>query len=57
MTEQAVVFDGLYAQRLDADYGDFLDIPHEQVLNTLETAMRFVAALEAGLGGRPGDCG
>lgn len=55
--EQAVAFDGLYAQRLDADYGDFLDIPHEQVLNTLETATRFVAALEAALGRRTGDHG
>jgi len=25
--ELAVSFDGLYAQRLDADYGDFIDIP------------------------------
>jgi len=45
--EQAVAFDGLYAQRLDADSGDFLEIPHEQVINTVETARRFVAALEA----------
>ncbi|NBT13831.1 MAG: HEPN domain-containing protein [Planctomycetia bacterium] len=47
--EQAVAFDGLYAQRLDADYGDFLDIPREQVLNTLETARRFVAAMQHAL--------
>ncbi|MFY8221501.1 MAG: HEPN domain-containing protein [Pirellulales bacterium] len=47
--EQAVAFDGLYAQRLDADYGDFLDIPREQVLNTLETARRFVAAMQRAL--------
>ena len=45
--EQAVAFEGLYAQRLDADYGDFVDIPREQVLNTLETARRFVAAMQA----------
>ena len=53
--EQAVAFEGLYAQRLDADYGDFLDIPHEQVVNTLETARRFVAAMQAALdaSGRP----
>lgn len=43
--ELAVSFDGLYAQRLDADYGDFVDIPREQVANTLETARRFVAAM------------
>lgn len=47
--EQAVAFDGLYAQRLDADYGDFVDIPHEQVVNTLETARRFVAAMQTAL--------
>lgn len=47
--EQAVAFDGLYSQRLDADYGDFVDIPREQVLNTLETARRFVAAMQAAL--------
>lgn len=40
-------FDGLYAQRLDADYGDFVEIPREQVANTLETARRFVAAMQA----------
>lgn len=45
--EQAVAFEGLYAQRLDADYGDFIDIPVEQVRNTLETARRFVAAIHA----------
>jgi uncharacterized protein (UPF0332 family) len=45
--EQAVAFEGLYAQRLDADYGDFIDIPREQVVNTLETARRFVAAMQA----------
>jgi uncharacterized protein (UPF0332 family) len=44
--EQAVAFEGLYAQRLDADYGDFLDIPREQVENTLATARRFVAAMQ-----------
>lgn len=43
--ELAVAFDGLYAQRLDADYGDFVDIPREQVDNTLATARRFVAAM------------
>lgn len=47
--EQAVAFEGLYAQRLDADYGDFVDIPREQVANTLETARRFVAAMQAAL--------
>jgi uncharacterized protein (UPF0332 family) len=47
--EQAVAFEGLYAQRLDADYGDFLDIPREQVLNTLETARGFMAAMQAAL--------
>lgn len=47
--EQAVAFDGLYSQRLDADYGDFVDIPREQVLNTLETARRFVVAMQAAL--------
>lgn len=47
--EQAVAFEGLYSQRLDADYGDFIDIPREQVLNTLETARRFVAAMQAAL--------
>jgi len=53
--EQAVAFEGLYAQRLDADYGDFLDIPREQVVNTLETARRFVAAMQAAIdaSGRP----
>lgn len=45
--EQAVAFEGLYAQRLDADYGDFLDIPREQVENTLATACRFVAAMQS----------
>jgi uncharacterized protein (UPF0332 family) len=45
--EQAVAFEGLYAQRIDADYGDFVDIPREQVANTLETARRFVAAMQA----------
>jgi uncharacterized protein (UPF0332 family) len=45
--ELAVSFDGLYAQRLDADYGDFVEIPREQVANTLETARRFVAAMQA----------
>jgi len=30
----------------DADYGDCVDIPREQVANTLETARRFVAAME-----------
>jgi len=49
--EQAVAFDGLYAQRLDADYGDFVDIPREQVVNTLETARRFVAAMNTALEG------
>jgi|LakMenEpi03Aug12_release.lakeMendotaPanAssembly.Ray.scaffolds.fasta_scaffold212766_2 hypothetical protein len=44
--EQAVAFEGLYAQRLDADYGDFVDIPREQVANTPETARRFVAAMQ-----------
>ena len=44
--EQAVAFEGLYAQRLDADYGDFLDIPREQVENTLATARRLVAAMQ-----------
>jgi uncharacterized protein (UPF0332 family) len=58
--EQAVAFEGLYAQRLDADYGDFLDIPREQVANTLETARRFVAAMQvasdaAGRHEQPGD--
>lgn len=43
--ELAVAFDGLYAQRLDADYGDFVEIPREQVDNTLATARRFVAAM------------
>jgi uncharacterized protein (UPF0332 family) len=47
--EQAVAFDGLYAQRLDADYGDFVDIPPEQVANTLTTARRFVAAMQTAL--------
>ncbi|MFM8539466.1 MAG: HEPN domain-containing protein [Planctomycetaceae bacterium] len=47
--EQAVAFEGLYAQRLDADYGDFLDIPREQVANTRETARRFVAALQTAI--------
>jgi uncharacterized protein (UPF0332 family) len=51
LPEQAVAFDGLYAQRLDADYGDCVDIPREQVVNTLETARRFVAAMQAALGG------
>jgi hypothetical protein len=41
-----VAFEGLYAQRLDADYGDFVDIPREQVANTPETARRFVAAMQ-----------
>jgi uncharacterized protein (UPF0332 family) len=45
--EQTVAFEGLYAQRLDADYGDFLDIPREQVENTLATARRFVAAMQS----------
>lgn len=54
LPEQAVAFDGLYAQRLDADYGDFVDIPREQVVNTLETARRFVAAMQAALGGSRG---
>jgi len=49
--ELAVSFDGLYAQRLDADYGDFIDIPREQVANTLETARRFVAAMQTALRG------
>ena len=49
--EQAVAFDGLYAQRLDADYGDFIDIPREQVANTLETARRFVSAMQAAIDG------
>jgi uncharacterized protein (UPF0332 family) len=43
--ELAVAFDGLYAQRLDADYGDFVEIPREQVDNTLATARRLVAAM------------
>ena len=47
--ELAVSFDGLYAQRLDADYGDFIDIPREQVANTLETARRFVAAMQVAI--------
>jgi len=47
----AVSFDGLYAQRLDADYGDFVDIPREQVANTLETARRFVAAMQTAVEG------
>lgn len=47
--EQAVAFEGLYAQRLDADYGDFLDIPREQVANTLETARSLVAAMQAAI--------
>jgi uncharacterized protein (UPF0332 family) len=47
--EQAVAFEGLYAQRLDADDGDFLDIPREQVANTLATARRFVAAMQAAI--------
>jgi uncharacterized protein (UPF0332 family) len=47
--EQAVAFEGLYAQRLDADYGDFVDIPREQVVNTLETARRFVAAMQVAI--------
>jgi uncharacterized protein (UPF0332 family) len=47
--EQAVAFDGLYAQRLDADDGDFVDIPHEQVVNTPETARSFVAAMQTAL--------
>jgi uncharacterized protein (UPF0332 family) len=47
--EELVPEGGLYAQRLDADYGDFLDIPREQVLNTLETARRFVAAMQRAL--------
>lgn len=47
--EQAIAFDGLYAQRLDADYGDFLDIPREQVANTLQTARGFVTAMRAAL--------
>lgn len=49
--ELAASFDGLYAQRLDADYGDFVDIPREQVANTLATARRFVAAMESALRG------
>lgn len=48
--ELAVAFDGLYAQRLDADYGDFLEIPREQVDNTLATARRFVAAMRLAAG-------
>ena len=32
-----------------ADYGHFLDIPREQVANTLETARRFVAAMQAAI--------
>lgn len=47
--EQAVAFEGLYAQRLDADYGDFVDIPREQVANSLETARRFVEAMKIAL--------
>jgi uncharacterized protein (UPF0332 family) len=47
--EQAVAFEGLYAQRLDADYGDFIDIPREQVMNTLTTARRFVAAMKTAI--------
>ncbi len=34
---------------LDADYGDFIDIPQEQVTNTLETARRFVAAMQVAI--------
>lgn len=47
--EQSVAFEGLYAQWLDADYGDFVEIPREQVVNTLDTARRFVAAMQAAL--------
>lgn len=52
--EQAVAFEGLYAQRIDADYGDFVDIPREQVVNTLETARRFVAAMHTAIGAAGG---
>jgi hypothetical protein len=45
-----VAFDGLYSQRLDADYGDFVEIPREQVDNTLATARRFVAAMPTAAG-------
>ena len=34
---------------LEADYGDFIDIPREQVANTLETACRFVAAMQVAI--------
>lgn len=44
--EQAMALDGLYAQRIDADYGDFVDIPREHVVTTLETAHRFVSAMQ-----------
>jgi hypothetical protein len=44
-----VAFDGFYAKRLDADAGDFVDTPHEQVINTLETARRFVTAMQTDL--------
>jgi hypothetical protein len=47
--QQAVAFDGLHTQRLDADGGDFVDTPHEQVVNTLETARGFVAAVHTAL--------
>jgi len=39
------------AAAADADYGDFVDIPREQVANTLETARRFVAAMETAVQG------
>ncbi len=47
--ELAVSFDGLYAQRLDADYGDFINIPREQVANTREAARRFGAAMQTAI--------
>lgn len=43
----AMAFEGLYAQRLDADYGDFLDIPTEQVDHALQQAAQFVQAMQA----------
>ena len=34
---------------IPSDYGDFVDIPREQVVNTLETARRFVAAMQVAI--------
>ena len=39
----------LKRQRLEADYGDFIDIPREQVANTLETARRIVGAMQVAI--------